>query len=140
MEAQAVEEVLCGCRVEQGWLNLNRVNDLLYTVDFRPYKNEKFSHLPCYKVDLDSIELDDSCGVISIKDSEPYLNFQALDVTEFNLFQGMCGALPLQYLFSLLTDFTIVTTHRGETGVRSNHKLEIDFGYANERRLFCRYL
>lgn len=87
MEAQAVEEVLCGCRVEQGWLNLNRVNDLLYTVDFRPYKNEKFSHLPCYKVDLDSIELDDSCGVISIKDSEPYLNFQALDVTEFNLFQ-----------------------------------------------------
>ena len=91
-------EDLCGCRVEQGWLNLCRVNDLLYTVDFRPY--EKFSHLPCYKVDLDSIELDDSCGVISINDSEPYLNFQALDVREFNLFQGMCGALPLHYLVS----------------------------------------
>lgn len=85
-EAAVSAMPLCKLRVASGFINLKRINDTVYTVDFTPFN--ECPELSTQEIDLDYIEVDETKHTVSMKnyDWNERKEFHALDPAELKLF------------------------------------------------------
>jgi hypothetical protein len=92
---------LCRLMVTSGSINLNRIGDTIYTVDFTPYNG--ISDMSALEVDLDYIEVDETTNIVTMRnyDWNKTKEFHALDTVELKLFKeakSECEAITLMRL------------------------------------------